>query len=76
MELYVGTHLHWRHAPPLGSVPVFSSSENLSLREDLPVGPSQICRFQSLVGLELTRPLMGELDVQPNRGHSFERGVY
>ena len=59
------------HAAPLGNVPVFSS-ENLSLREDLPVGPSQICRFRSLVGLELTRLLVVKLDVQPNRGHSFE----
>lgn len=72
----MGTHLHWMHAPPLGNVPVFSSSENLTLREDLPVRPSQICHSQSLAGLELTMPLVWKLDVQPNHEHSFERGGY
>ena len=45
-------HLHCMHARPLGNVPVFSSSVNLTLREDFPVGPSQICHFHTLVELE------------------------
>ena len=70
------TRLHCMQARPLGNVPVLCSSENLSLREDFPVGPSQICHFQTLIGLESTKSLPGKLDVQPNHGRSFERGAY
>jgi len=70
----VGTYLHCMHARPLGNVPVFSSSVNLTLREDFPVGPSQICRFQTLVGLKWTELLPGKFDVPPNREDPFEAG--